>query len=212
VSRIWHPADPDGLPELLARQIAREPGNVRVAVDGPACASPDDFAAALLAPLNALGRAAIHIHAAMFWRDASLRLEYGHEDPDAYLNWLDAEALRREVLLPFAADASFLPSLRDPNTNRATHAVRQQAAAGSVLLVSGSLLLGLGLPLDLSVHLAMSPQARARRTPAAQAWTLEALDRYDELAEPVRYADVVIRVNDPAHPAISLAPEDDLVR
>jgi hypothetical protein len=207
VNRSWQPADPDDLPDFLARLLTREPGIRRVAIDGPSCASPDDVAAALIAPLNALGRPAVHVRAAMFWRDASLRLEYGHEDSESYLNWLDTEALRREVLAPIVADGTYLPSLRDPATNRATHAPRQTASAETVLLVSGSLLLGLGLAFDLAIHLALSPGARARRTPADQAWTLPALDRYDELAAPLQYADVVVRLDDPRHPAISLVPE-----
>jgi hypothetical protein len=208
VSRSWQPADPAGLPRQLAAHVSRQPGVVRVAIDGASCAAPDDFAAALIEPLNTLGRPAVHVHASTFWRDASLRFEYGHEDPDGYLAWLDADALRREVLLPIATDATYLPSLRDPATNRATHAQPQSAAADTVLLVSGSLLLGLGLPFDVTVHLALSPATRKRRTPADQAWTLPALQRYDELAQPEQYADVVVRINDPAHPAISYAPSD----
>jgi hypothetical protein len=191
---------------LLAEHIAREPGLRRVAVDGPSTAAPEQFATTLIAPLKTRGRPVAHVLASTFWRDAALRLEYGHRDPDSYLGWLDADALRREVLLPLGSDGTYLPSLRDPVTNRATHATRQTAAPGTVLLVSGSLLLGLGLPFDLTIHLALSPAARARHTAEDEAWTLPALDRYDEDAAPHRYADVVVRLDDPRHPAISLAP------
>jgi hypothetical protein len=138
------------------------------------------------------------VHAESFWRDASLRLEYGRTDVDSYLNWLDAGALRREVLDP---EGWYLPSLRDPETNRATRADRIELPPNAVLVVSGAFLLGLGLPFDRVVHLAMSPAARARRTPADQAWTLPAFDRYDDEVAPAALADVVIKVDDPAHPA-----------
>ena len=48
----------------------------------------------------------------------------------------------------------------------------------------------------------MSSAARRRRTPADQAWTLPAFDRYDEEVGPAELADIVIKVDDPAHPAL----------
>ncbi len=175
------------------------PGVVRAAIDGPPCAQPELLADSLAAPLRLLGRPFAHVHADSFWRDASLRLEYGHEDPDAFLNWLDAGTLRREVL---DTDGWYLPSLRDPLTNRATRAERVALLDDAVLVVSGSFLLGLGLPFDVVVHLAMSPAARARRTPAERAWTLPAFDRYDTEVAPTELADVVIKIDDPKHPAV----------
>ncbi len=172
---------------------------MRVAVDGPPCARPEMLAEALAGPLRVLGRPLLHVRAESFWRDASLRLEYGREDVESYLSWLDAGALRREVL---AADGWYLPSLRDPATNRATRAQREPLPGNAVLVVSGAFLLGLGLPFDRVVHLAVSPAARARRTPAEQEWTLEAFDRYDTEVGPAGLADVVIRLNDPRHPAV----------
>lgn len=82
---------------------------MRAAIDGPPCAQPELLADSLGAPLRVLGRPFVHVHASSFWRDASLRLEYGREDADGYLDWLDAGALRREVL---DARGSYLPSLR----------------------------------------------------------------------------------------------------
>jgi hypothetical protein len=72
-----------------------------------------------------------------------------------------------------------------------------------VLLVYGVLLLGRGLPFDRTVHLALSPAARTRRTSAAVAWTLPAWDRYDAEVRPADTADIVVRADDPAHPAIA---------
>lgn len=196
----YRPLAPADVAETVARALAEPPGTVRAAIDGPPCAQPELLADALSAPLLALGRPFVHVRAADFWRDASLRLEYGHQDVESYLNWLDAGALRREVL----SGDTYLPSLRDPVTNRATRAERVPLAAGTVLVVSGALLQGLGLPFDRVVHLLMSPAARARRTPAELAWTLPAFDRYDAEVAPADLADLVIKVDDPAHPALRI--------
>jgi hypothetical protein len=189
------------LAERLAIRIAAVPGLVRVAVDGPPCAEPHALAIALAEPLRTRGRPVHVVRAETFWRDASLRLEYGREDVDAYLNWLDAGALRREVLDAAAAAGTFLPSLRDPATDRSTHVRPRPIEPDAALIVSGPLLLGLGLPFELTVHLALSPAARMRRTAAVDAWTLPAYERYDAEVDPSELADVVVRWDDPERPA-----------
>ncbi len=180
-------------------------GVVRVLVDGPLAADPATLGCAVAARLRDRGRPSVHLAASDFWRDASVRLEFGHTDLDAYYQgWLDAPALRREVLDALVQDARYLPTLRDPATNRATRAAYEHAPADLVLLVSGDLLLGQGLPAELSVHLQMDAPARARRTPPEWAWTLPALERYDAEVDPGAVADVVVRVNDPNHPAMAV--------
>jgi hypothetical protein len=210
----WHPIAMSDLPATLAAWLDSSPGAsgvVRVAVDGPPCADPDGFAATLAEPLRALGRPTQHVLATTFWRDASLRLEYGHEDVESYLSWLDADALRREVLVPAVEQGQFLPSLRDPDTNRSTRAEPRALEPTTVLIVSGSLLLGLGLPFDRVVHLHLPPDARERRTPPDQAWTLPAFDEYDETVGPLQVADVVVRL-DRRTPAVQGLPERGLQR
>lgn len=194
-----------GLVALLAERITQSAGLARVAIDGPPCVSPDELADSLVEPLRALGRPVHLVRAATFWHDASVRLEHGHEDADSYLGWLDAPALRREVLDPAVAEHTYLPSLRDPVSNRATRVEPQALEPTAVLIVSGELLLGLGLPFELTVHLAMSAPARARRTPAELAWTLPAFERYDADVGPEDQADVVVRLNDPSHPAVAIS-------
>lgn len=189
----------------MADRLAAVAGIVRVAVDGPPCADPDGFAAALVDPLRSRGRPAAHVLASSFWRDASLRLEAGREDVESYLSWLDAEALRREVLDAVVTSGQFLPSLRDPATNRSTRERPRPAEPGLVLLVSGQLLLRHRLPFDRTVHLTVSPAARGRRTPAEAAWTLPAFDAYDDDVRPAETADIAIKLDDPRHPAISRA-------
>ncbi|MEO6884898.1 MAG: uridine kinase, partial [Jatrophihabitantaceae bacterium] len=165
-----------------------------------------EVAASVLESLPLLGRAGVQIRAESFWHDASVRLEYGHQDVDAYLSWLDAGAMRREVLVPLGPDGSgaYLPSLRDPATNRATREPTRVAGPGTIVIVSGCFLLGRGLPFDVTVHLAMSTAARARRTPSQNAWVLPAFDRYDSETRPEELADIAVRTNDPKHPAIRI--------
>jgi hypothetical protein len=177
--------------------LAAVPAVVRLAVDGPPCAAPDAVAASLADPLRVLGRPLVHVRADGFWRDASLRFEHGREDAEGFASWLDDGALRREVL----SGRTYLPSLRDPATNRATREPPQPLPGNAVLAVSGALLLGWGLPFDRVVHLAMSPAARRRRTLPSEQWTLTAFDRYDAEVRPVEIADVVVRLDDPRHPA-----------
>ncbi|GAB2487461.1 uridine kinase [Jatrophihabitans fulvus] len=176
---------------------------MRVAVDGPPCADPGAFADALREPLRVLGRPFAHVRAKDFLRDASVRFEHGHEDVESYANWLDHGAVQREVLVAAVERGEYLPTLRDPVTDRSTRAAPVAVQPGTVLAVSGPLLLGLGLTFDLVVHLALSPAARTRRTPADEAWTLPAYDEYDEQVRPAQLADVVVKLDDPRRPAVS---------
>lgn len=176
----------------------------RVAVDGAPAAGTAQLADDLAAALPPLGHPVLRVRAADFWRPASLRLEYGHEDVDAYYQlWLDTGALRREVLDPLGPGGSgrALPSLRDPGTDRATRAEYVELPPGGVLVLDGPLLLGQGLPLDLTVHLRLSPAALARRTDEAERWTLPAFARYADEVLPEESADVTVRADDPRHPA-----------
>lgn len=203
----YRPVDPADLPELLAERLhtAPRPGHaLRVAIDGLRCARPTALGESVVPHLRTRGHDGISIAADSFWRDASLRLEYGHRDVDSFANWLDDDALRREVLDPVGpgGTGTYLPSLRDPQTNRATRAPARQAAEGAVVIVGGELLLGRGLPFDVTIHLAMSRAGRARRTDAEWQWTLPAFDRYDADVRPANTADIVIRMDDARHPAI----------
>ncbi|MGW5351126.1 uridine kinase [Streptomyces sp. NPDC004031] len=196
------------LAEALAGKIAgQDPPEGpwwRVAVDGAPAARPADLADDLAAALPPLGHPVLRVRAADFWRPASLRLEYGHEDVDAYYQlWLDTGALRREVLDPLGPGGSgrALPSLRDPGTDRATRADYVELPPGGVLVLDGALLLGQGLPLDLTVHLRLSPAALTRRTQEAERWTLPAFARYADEVLPEETADVTVRADDPRHPA-----------
>ncbi|GII21825.1 uridine kinase [Planosporangium mesophilum] len=201
------PVSPGILVEELADIVAGAPSGrwLRVGVDGPPPAGPHDLADALVTPLRVRGRPVQRVRADDFLRPASLRLERGRTDPDAfYEDWLDVRGLTREVLDPLgsAGTGRILPTLWDADRDRATRAGYVTVPDSGVLLLSGALLLGTGLPLDLVVHLEMSPAALARRTVEADRWTLPAYRRYADEVDPPMLADVVVRVDDPRHPAL----------
>ncbi|MEJ3748739.1 uridine kinase [Actinomycetes bacterium KLBMP 9797] len=192
--------------ELADRLAAAHPERwLRVAIDGAPATEPGALAAALIDPLRVRGRAARHVPAGGFLRPASLRFEFGRDDPDGYYEgWLNEAGLRREVLDPLEPGGTgrILPSLWDADTDRATRAAYEQVPAGGAVLVSGALLLGGPLPFDVTVHLAAAPAALARRTAAGERWTLPAFARYEAEVAPASFADVVVRVDDPRHPAL----------
>jgi len=182
-------------------------GVVRVAVDGAAGLDPGGWADRLIEPLRTRSRPAVHIRAETFWRDASLRLEYGHTDEYSLRHdWLDAAALRREVLDPLGPDGAgtFVPSLRDPLTNRSTHERPRPAEPGTVVLISGQLLLDHDLPFDQVIRLSASATTLARITPPELAWTLPVIAAYEAEIEPSARADIDIRLNDPRRPAVKI--------
>jgi hypothetical protein len=140
-----------------------------------------------------------------FLRPASIRLELGRRNPDSfYERWYDLSALRREVLDPLSSKGSgrILGTFWDPRTDRSTRAAYLAVPPGGVLLLSGPLLLGAGLDLDFTIHCGQSAAALARRTPEADSWTLPAYQRYAEEVMPEYLADVVLRMDDPRHPAL----------
>lgn len=193
---------PDGVVAAVVARVDDVPGRVRLAVDGAPAADPHALAAEVVDALSSR-RPVVHVRWETYWRPAGQRLEHGHRDDIAWLeDWLDVEALRREVLEPFVADGTVLPALRDPATDRSARARRVLLPEEAVVVVSGSVLLGRGLPFDISVHLRLSPGALERRTPEEEAWTLPALARYAAEHDPEGAADLVVRADDPRHPAL----------
>jgi hypothetical protein len=192
--------------ELADRLAAEHPGGwLRVAVDGAPAAGPADLADALVDPLRVRGRPAVRVATDDFLRPASVRLEFGRTNPDAfYAGWVDEPGLRREVLDPLGPGGSgrILTSLWNAGTDRASRSAYRQLVPGTIVLVSGALLLGAGLPFDITVHLHLSSAALARRTPDEQCWTLPAYARYAGEVDPAAFADVVVRLDDPRHPAL----------
>ncbi|WP_229074132.1 uridine kinase [Actinoplanes sp. DH11] len=195
--------------DLADRLTSRESDSrIRVAVDGPPAADPGRLADALVGPLRVRGRPAVRVDTADFLRPASLRLEFGRTNPDSfYAGWFDEAGLTREVLVPAGPGGSgrVVTRLWDAGRDRAAREPYQELPPGAIVLVSGPLLLGSGLPFDFSVHLAVSPAALRRRTAPGEAWTLPAFDRYAGEVSPESFADVVVRLDDPRRPAVVTA-------
>jgi hypothetical protein len=200
--RIRPIAPPLLVEEIADRIAAADPASwPRVAVDGAPPARPGDLADALAGPLRLRGREVVRVSAGDFLRPASLRLEHGRTDPDVFYDeWLDSAGLVREVLGPLRPGGSgrVLPALWDSAADRAARTSYVTLPPGGVLLLDGTLLLGRGLPFDLSVHLWLSPSALARKTADEDRWTLPAYARYED----ERVADLVVRVDHPDRPAL----------
>ncbi|MEU6060167.1 uridine kinase [Streptomyces sp. NPDC047097] len=195
---------------LAARLDGLAPGDgsawLKVAVDGAPAARPEETARLLAEALRLRGRDVLTVATGGFLRPASLRYEYGKQAPDTYFGgWFDTGALWREVFGPLEPGGSgrVLPDLWDPVTDRATRSPYRTLAPGGVLLVHGPFLLGHWFPFDLTAHLLLSPGALARRTPAEEAWTLPAFERYEAEVGPADTADAVVRADHPRHPAWS---------
>jgi hypothetical protein len=184
---------------------------VRLAIDG--CV-PDDGAAladAVAARLGVLGLAVARVRQRDFCLPRSQRLEHGPRDPDAlYDHWYDDGALRREVLDRLAPDGdargpSWLPSLRDPVTDRSTRAPRLPAPPGTVAVVDGRFLLRWELAdaFDVTVHLETTPGAQGRRLAEDErARAVPSWQRYLDETGPAARASLVVRYDHPARPAV----------
>ena len=175
------------------------PGLRRVLLDGW---GSDRLAADLCAALADRGRTPVHVPSRGFWRPAGERFTHGREDWQAYRDtWLDSAALRREVL---GRDADYLPALWDVDRDRSARSNRQPFPDHAVVVVDGVFLQGLGLPADLTVHMALSPGALRRQ--GVDVWQLPAFTTYDEEVRPGDLADVLVRAEDPVRPAVRWRP------
>lgn len=193
---------------VAARAVEGKAGDgshwLRIGVDGAPGVHPGDLAERVGEALRLRGRSVLVVGTGGFLRPASLRYEYGREDPETYYSgWFDTGALWREVFGPLEAQGNgrVLPDLWDPVTDRATRSPHVELPPGGVLVLHGPFLLGHWFPFDLSVHLRLSPAALLRRTPQDERWTLPAFERYESEVGPGEVADVLVRADDPRHPA-----------
>jgi hypothetical protein len=199
------PVTPARLADEVVELVDARPGRLRLAVDGPPPTRPLDLGHRIAERLRTGGRAAVVVDAGHFLRPASVRLEHGREDPDEFLDgWLDEGGLRREVLDPAGPDGTgrVLPRLWDATADRAHRDRYLHLPADGVVLLAGALLLGRGLPLDVAVHLRMTPAALARTLPEPDRWTLPAYRRYDDERSPADTADLLVLSDHPDRPAI----------
>ncbi|XVU21811.1 uridine kinase [Actinoplanes sp. CA-054009] len=192
--------------ELADFLMSRESDSyLRVAIDGPSAAGPGDLADSLVDPLRERGRPVVRIDTSDFLRPASIRWEFGRDNPDTfYAGWFDEAGLAREVLDPTGPGGSgrVVTKLWNSSTDRAARSPYISLEKNAVVLVSGPLLLGGGLSFDVTVHLEISEGALLRRTPEAERWTAPAFRRYAEEVAPSSFADVVVRVDDLRRPAL----------
>jgi hypothetical protein len=173
-------------------------------LDGGPPTRPVELGARVVAQLRAEGRAALLVAAADFLRPASVRLEYGREDPDEFLDgWLDEAGLRREALDPAGPGGTgrVLPRLWDATADRAYRESYTTLPDDGITVLAGALLLGRGLPCEVAVHLRMSPAALARNLPAGERWTLPAYARYETDCDPQASAEMVL-ADPPERPAV----------
>ncbi|MHA6628980.1 uridine kinase [Pseudonocardia sichuanensis] len=199
------PVTPDRLVDEVVTLVDARPGRVRLALDGPPPTRPLALAERAAVQLRTHGRETVVVSAGDFLRPASVRLEFGREDPDEFLDgWLDAGGLRREVLDPAGPTGSgqVLPRLWDATTDRAHRARYVQLPSDGVVLLAGALLLGRGLPVDVAVHLRMSDAALARTLSPTEHWTLPAYTRYEDERHPSEEADLVVLSDHPDRPAV----------
>jgi hypothetical protein len=199
------PVTRERLVDEVAALARDRSGRVRLAVDGPPPTDPVGLAHRVAGALRVLGREPLVVDAGDFLRPASVRLEFGREDPDEFLTgWLDVAGLRREVLDPAGPGGSgrVLPRLWDAAADRAYRDRYTELPDDGVVLLAGSLLLGRGLPLDAAVHLRMSAAALARGLPTELIWTGAAYARYARDNGPEELADLVVLADHPDRPAI----------
>ncbi len=179
----------------------------RIGIDAAIDGDGDELAARIVQGLRDSAVPAQRLRTQDFLRARSLRLEFGLDDTAGYERWYDVPALRREALdhLAPGGDGSWLPRLRDPQTDRSIKSQREQARPGSVVVLDGRFLLRPELlgTLDLVVHLDVSRAARIRRARAGDApLALGAWDHYLAQCRPAELADLVVRFDHPARPAV----------
>lgn len=208
------PLTPQGLATLAVERVApllapaRDAGvTVRLGVDGAVDAETDAVAAAVAEAAINRGVGVLRVRAADFLHRRSVRLEWGGQDVDAAFDrWVDWASLKREVLDPLADPAAmtWLARLRDPGTDRSARESVRRAAPGALLVVDGPYLLRweLGGALDVAVHLVTSPAALARRFPEEGDPRPGAWARYRDECDPAARADLVLRHDHPARPAL----------
>jgi hypothetical protein len=181
---------------------------VRLGIDGPVEQDAVDLADAVASRLSDSAVPVARVSARDFLRARSIRLEHGRDDPEAFYDlWYDFAALRREVLDPLRRDGrnTWLPRLRDPQTDRSAREPLRTAAPGTVAVVDGRFLMrdDVRPGFDLIVHLVVSPAAQQRRLPADEtARVLPAWARYLSEVRPAENAEVAAKFDHPDRPAL----------
>lgn len=208
----FRPLTPELLVRDLADRIDRRPElHPRIGFDGFEEIGSAGLAESVAEGLRELGRPVVRVSTRWWWRAASLRLELGRTDIDMLLHgWVDAGALRRELLDPIAAGdpAGYLPQLRDPSTDRAVRVPRRPIEPRTVVILDGPFLLADPVGLDAVVHVQASTGALSRALAPDRRWWIEAHERYRATETPADRADAVIAYDHPSAPAIAWRTDD----
>lgn len=118
--------------------------------------------------------------------------------------WVDAEALRRELVDPVTAGhGTIITRLRDPDTDRS---VRQQTAPvppQAVLVLDGPFLLADELPVDILVGFQLGRSTLVRSLPPQREWWTRGFETYDDRYGPTEAADVLVAYDHPSAPALA---------
>ncbi len=205
---LVEPVTPQGLAGLVARDgaelshRARPAGHgVAVGVDGVVAADTTALADAVAAALADRGLPVLRASRGGFLRPRSLRLELGDDPLAPYERWYDDAGLRRELLDPLAETRRVTTSLWDAERDRATREPRREVPPGCVVVVDGPFLLRWTLADAFAhvTHLQTSPAAATRRGAGALVGSWQA---YLDEIDPATQAGIVVRHEDPRHPAV----------
>ncbi|MFE4499691.1 hypothetical protein ACFRFQ_07485 [Rhodococcus sp. NPDC056743] len=195
------PSTPQALAEQVVSLCESHPTLAVVALDGADCANPAELARLIGVAAESRQRPSAVVSLHDYVRPASLRLEFGHEDPLSYRTmWFDYDALDREVVTGARVRRTWLPQLWDEVADRSARSSRLPVHDRTVIVVAGPMLLGRGLDFDVTVRLNMSEAALRRHTPPTDLWTVDALLEYrGGLTDRI---DLDVRYDHPARPAV----------
>lgn len=203
------PLSPGRLVDDLADRLQERPpdrtGGRVIGFDGPAECGIAALADDVAEQLRGRGLPVVRASTSWWWRPAALRLELGREDVEMLLTgWVDADALRRELLDPvIAGEGQYISRLRDPVADRSVRQQPSEAPAGALLLLDGPFLLAGELPLDLLIGFQLGRGTLVRSLLPQQQWWTRAFETYDDRYQPIEAADVLVAYDHPSAPAVA---------
>lgn len=208
----------------VADRVAAQPNPhpLRVAVDGITAAGKTTFADALAGELRARGRAVIRASMDGFHHPRAVRHRQGRSSAAGYYeDAYDLAGVRRALLDPLGpgGDLRYRTAIIDLAQDTPVDDPPQQATPTDLLVVDGSFLQKpvLAGAWDLVIYLRTSFAAAAERGAQRDAQALGGLDaaraafrdryhaaqhRYLAECDPEATADLVVDVEDPAHPTL----------